>query len=173
MRIVHVHSLNLQLFEDAVSGTGHFVNGSTDPIKLLKSLQEYNARDVVGLVIFRRHLTKNCLRLLQYFDKLFELSPKPIVVVCDEAFALYRSGKLHVNNSPLYLVDSIDGTISNIDLGRIFTTLSFSVGDPYEFSSLERSNENVLRNPEHDTASKTTSLVSELLSLYSNLEKEC
>ena len=173
MRIVHVHSLNIQLFEDAVAGTGCYVNGNINPSKLLHSLQEYNARDVIGLIVFRRHLTKNCLKLIQYFDKLFEFAPRPIIVVCDDAFALHREGKLKVSNSPLYLIDSVDGTISDIDVSRIFTTLSFSVGEPYDLSVLEHSHENVLKNPANNDTTQTTSVVEELLSLYSSLEREC
>ncbi len=139
MKIVHICSRNLSVFEDAIKGTGCCINGSRDIPYLQKSFSNYNVRDVFGLIIFQQHITKRTLRLIKAFDNYFVFSPKPIVLVCDEATALVQAHKIRVKYSPLYVVDSIDGTISDVDIERIFTTLVCESGDMYNLRDVEKS----------------------------------
>lgn len=137
MKIVHLYAQNLEIFNDALEATGCRVNGSANLDYLIKSLPNYNAREVMGLVVFRQHMTKKTLKLIKAFDELFVFSPLPIIVIADDASELYAHGKLKVRNSPLFLIDSEDGTISDIDLRRIFTTLCCMSDTMYDLSSIE------------------------------------
>lgn len=138
MKIIHVYSRNLSIFEESIKWTGCCLNGSKDVKYLIKSLPNYNVRDVLGLVIFQRHLTRRTLGLIKSFDEYFVFSPRPIIVICDEAYALYEAKKLKVKYSPLFLIDSLEGTVSDIDLERIFTTLVCMSGDMYDLKSVEQ-----------------------------------
>lgn len=136
MKIVHVYANNLQIFCDALDGTGCCVNGSQSVEYLMRSISSYNSRDVLGLIVFRKHLTKKILRLIKEFDELFVFTPLPIIVACDDAHALFAEGKLKVSNAPLFLVDSVDGTISDIDLQRILATLSIVSETMYDLNEI-------------------------------------
>lgn len=137
MKIAHVYAKNLQIFTEALESTGCRVNGSQDVDYMLKSLANYNARDVMGLIVFRQHMTKKLLQLVTEFDSLFIFNPLPIVIVCDDAEELYAEGLVKVKNCPLFCVNSIEGTISDVDLQRIFTTLSVMSGSMYDLSAFE------------------------------------
>lgn len=136
MKILHIFSRNLDIFSEAVEGTSCRINGSCDITYLSKSLQDYNARDVLGLVIFVKTLTKKLVKLISQFDELFFFSPKPIVVACDNAEALYAASAFSVHNSPLFLINTIDGTISDTDIRQIMATVCCLSGDIYDLSSL-------------------------------------
>lgn len=138
MKIVHVYSGNLEIFEESLKGTGCCLNGSKDVKYLTRSFPNYNVRDVLGLVVFQRHLTRRTLGLIKTFDEYFVFNPRPIIVICDEAFALFEAKKLMVKHSPLFLIDSMEGTISDVDLQRIFTTLVCMSGDMYDLKSVEQ-----------------------------------
>lgn len=127
MKIVHVYAQNIQMFVDAVKDTDCRLNASKDIDYLLGSLQNYNARDVMGLVVFANPMTKKCLKLIRKFDDLFVFKQMPIIVVCDTASDLHARGYFHVKNSKLFLVNSEDNSLSDVELNAIFTTLvSFS-----------------------------------------------
>ena len=136
MKILHVFSRNLDIFSEAVEGTSCRINGSCDITYLSRSLQDYNARDVLGLVIFVKTLTKKLVKLISQFDELFFFNPKPIVVACENAEALYAASAFSVHNSPLFLVNTVDGTISDTDLRQIMATVCCLSGGIYDLSSL-------------------------------------
>lgn len=140
MKIVHIYSGNLSVFEDVLKGTGCCLNGSRNAQYLQKSFPNYNVRDVLGLIVFQQHITKRTLRLVKTFDDYFVFSPKPIVIVCDEAIELFQAGRIVVKNSPLYLIDSMDGTISDVDIERIFTTFVCVSGEMYDLRDVEQAN---------------------------------
>jgi len=73
------------------------------------------------------------------FDELFELNPRPIIVMCDEANELYATKVLRVRRSPLFLIDTLSGTISDVELKRTFTTLVCLSGETYNLKSIEQS----------------------------------
>lgn len=139
MKIVHIYARNLEIFTNALESTGCRVNGSSNIAYLRKSIYNFNARDVMGLVVYREHLTKKLLKLIREFDELFVFSPLPIIVVCDDASNLVSSKILKVTNCPLFIVDSVDGTISDIDLRKIFTTLCVLSDTMYDMGELDRS----------------------------------
>ena len=137
MKIAHVYARNLKIFSDALESTGCRINGSQNLTYLRKSLSNFNARDVMGLIVFRQHMTKRLLRLIKEFDELFVFNPLPIVVVCDDAEELVKERLLKVKNCPLFVVNSIGGTISDIDIRRIFTTLSVMSDTMYDLDVFE------------------------------------
>ena len=134
MKIVHVYAKNIQMFVDAVKDTDCRLNASKDIDYLLGSLQNYNARDVMGLVIFANPMTKKCLKLIRKFDELFVFKEMPIVVVCDTATELHSRGYFRVKNSKLFLVDSEENSLSDVELNAIFTTLVSFTGTMYDLS---------------------------------------
>lgn len=138
MKVVHVYSRHLKIFEDALADTGCCMNGTKDLNYLMKSLPNFNARDVLGLVIFRQHLTKKTLRLVRTFDELFVFNPRPIIVMCDEATELYSTRVLKVKSSPLFLVNTLSGTVSDVELRRVFTTLVCMSSEMYNVRSVEQ-----------------------------------
>lgn len=138
MKIIHVYAYNLQLFEDAIKDTGCKINGSHDVRYLRKSLTNFNARDVLGLIIYRRHLTRKLLKLIKYFDNFYYFNPLPVIVVADDAVELVAQKRLKTKRSPLFVVNSLEGTISDVDINRIFTTLACMSGDMYELREVER-----------------------------------
>lgn len=172
MKIIHVHSLNLSIFEEAVKGTGCYINGSTDPITVLKTLQMYNVRDVFGLIVFRKHLTRKCLKLIGEFDSLFEFNPKPIIVICDDASELVKEKKLRVKNSPLYVIDSIGGTLSDIDINKAFVTLCCIADNLYDFDVIDSA---IPRQAvgEQATVNTVSVLARALQEEYLELERRC
>ena len=137
------------------------------------SLAQYSARDVLGLVVYRQHLTKRLLGLIQAFDELFMFDPKPIIVVCDDATALYHERKLKVTYSPLFTVDSVDGTISDVDVDRIFTTLCCASGTPYDFTAVDSliAFKHSATQPEQTVRDRTNSAVRSVLEELEKLER--
>lgn len=136
MKIVHLCANNLQIFEDALEGTGCKVCGTRKPSDARKAFAMYNARDVMGLVVYRQYLTKRLLSLIRAFDDMFVFDPKPIVLVCDDAEELCKTKVVKTKNSPLFAVNSVDGTISDIDICQIFTTLSCLSNEMYDLSEI-------------------------------------
>lgn len=134
MKIVHVYAHNIQMFVDAVEGTECRLNASKDLDYLVSSLQQFNARDVLGLILFANPMTKKCLRLIRKFDDLFVFKRLPIVVISDDATALKEAGYFKVKNSDVYVVDSEDNSISDVELNAVFTTLIASTDEVYDLS---------------------------------------
>lgn len=168
MKILHVYAKNLSIFEQALEGTGCRVNGSVDMTYMRRSFANFNARDTMGLVVFKNPMTKKTLKLIKAFDDLFVFSPMPIIVISDQATALYQSRQLRVKNSPLFLIDSLDNTISDIDLKHIMATLSCMSDEMYDMSEIEE------RHSRHKAAVSTlevptASLAEEVLSAYAAL----
>lgn len=157
------------MFEEVLDGTGCCINGSREVDQLMKSIPNYNVRDVLGLIVFKQHLTRRVLHLIKMFDELFVLSPRPIVVICDNAEELYSSKVLRVKNSPLYLVNALGGTVSDLDLRRVFTTLVCVSGDMYNIRSVEQaynlgngSSQLAIKPDRDDTINLVDSVLSEL-----------
>lgn len=134
MKIVHIYTKNVQMFADAVEGTDCRLNASQDLDYLVSSLQQFNARDVLGLILFANPLTKKCLKLIQKFDDLFVFKRFPIVIISDEATALKEAGYFRTKHSDVYCIDSEDNSISDIELNAVFTTLLIYSDEPYDLS---------------------------------------
>lgn len=134
MKIVHVYAKNIQMFADAVEDTECRLNASQNLDYLIASLQQFNARDVLGLVLFANPLTKKCLKLIRKFDDLFVFKRLPIIIISDQATALKQAGYFRVRNSDVFVIDSEDNSISDIELNAVFTTLIASTDEIYDLS---------------------------------------
>lgn len=147
MKIVHVYAKNIQMFVDAIEGTDLRLNASQDLDYLVSSLQQFNARDILGLVIFANPMTKKCLTLIKKFDSLFVFRRFPIIIISDEASALRDAGYFRVRYSDVYCVDSEDNSISDIEMNAIFTTLLTHSDELYDLSVIpdERKNKEFVR----------------------------
>lgn len=136
MNIVHVYSQNLELLNPMVEGTQCHLNGSDDIERLAKSFSRYNARDVMGLIVHSgKFFTRRQAGLIAEFDRLFEFRHLPIILACDEAKDLVASGIVRVKNSRLFPVASVEGTLSDIDLDRIFATIAICSGEIYHLQN--------------------------------------
>ena len=144
MKIVHIYARNLKVFEEALEGTGCKINGSCHVNLLERSLANFNVRDVLGLVVFRRVMSKKTLKLIHTFDSLFVFKPLPIVIVCDDAVALVEQRKVTTKHCPLYALNSEEGTISDVDMNRIFTTLACWADEIYNLEEVEHKNKETL-----------------------------
>lgn len=169
MKIVHVYAQNLQIFSDALESTGCRINGSRSVEYLIRSLPNYNARDVMGLIVYRQHMTKKTLKLVKAFDELFVFSPLPIIIVCDESYDLFEQGVLDVKYSPLFLVQSVEGTISDIDLRRIFTTLSCMSDTMYDLSEINQNRRYKTADVRQSSGDNRGSIAEEVLREYALL----
>lgn len=139
MNIIHIYSHNLELFNSAVQGTQCHINGSDDIDRLTHSLVRYNLRDVMGLIVYPgQRLTKKCLKLIKSFDELFEFGHLPVIVICDDAEELAAKGIIKVVNSRLFVVNSGEGTVSDVDVDRIFSTIAILAGNVYDLTPLGR-----------------------------------
>ena len=170
MKIVHVLAQNLEIFENALEGTGCHINGTKKIDNMAKSLTQFNARDVMGLIVFKNPMTAKTIKLITYFDELFMFNSLPIILVSDQATALYNAGKIKVRYSPLFVVNSIDNTISDIDLRRIFATLSCVSGEMYNLGDIDiRGRENSADSGKGVESSRTTLLADEVLAAHAAL----
>lgn len=162
MKIVHVYAQNIQVFVDAVKDTDCRLNASRDLNYLLSSLSNYNAKDVLGLIIFANPMTKKCLKLLEKFDRLFVYQQMPVVIISDRVQDLYKEGYLKVKHSKLYLVTSEENTISDIDVSAIFTTLLASADEIYDLSgcSMEKSKRQLIASGFEEDDKMSESLLS-------------
>lgn len=134
MKIVHVYAKNIQMFVDAVEGTDCKLNASKDLDYMMNSLQNFNSRDVIGLVVFANPFTKKCISLIEKFDSLHVFKKMPIVVVSDAATELRSQGIFNVKYSKLFVLDSEDNTISDLDISTIFTTLLAYTDSVYDLT---------------------------------------
>ena len=157
MKIVHVYAHNLQIFVDAVKNTDCRLNASKDINYLINSLSNYNGRDVLGLVLFANPITKKCLKLVKKFDELFVFKQMPIIIVTDNAKEMYNNGYFHVRNSKVFLLESEDNTISDVDMASIFTTLLAFSDSMYDLSVCAPENRTSTVAIQSDKANKTMS----------------
>lgn len=134
MKVVHVYAENIQMFIDAVSDTDIRLNASQDLNYLIRSLYNFNARDVLGLILFANPITKKCLRLVKTFDDLYVFQKTPIILISDNIKGLCARGYFRTKNSKVFCVTSEDNSISDVDLSQIFTTLLVSGGELYDMS---------------------------------------
>lgn len=134
MNIVHVYAKNIDVFVDAVKGTDCKLNASSDLKYMIGSLRSFNARDIIGLVVFANPLTKRCVKLVQQFDDLFVFKKLPIIIINDAATELVKQGVFHVKNSRLFALDSEENSISDIDVSSVFTTIFSYTSDLYDLS---------------------------------------
>lgn len=135
MKVVHIYAQNVEVFANAVEGTDCKVNASSRIDDIFSSLYNYNARDVIGLVIFANPFTKKCAKLVRMFDQLFVFSRMPIIIVSDNATEILEGGYLRVENSELIALDSEENTISDTDINRIFATLLIKGTELYDLES--------------------------------------
>lgn len=152
MKIVHVYAKNLEVFADAVKDTDCRLNASQDINYLLSSLQNYNARDVLGLVLFANPITKKCLRLIKKFDNMFALHPLPVIIVTDNAKEMYNMGYFRTKHSQVFLVESEDNSVSDVEISAIFTTLLAFSDDMYDLSVCAPENKANLHNSSGEVA---------------------
>lgn len=134
MNIIHIYARNLQMFVDAVKDTDCKLNASKDINYMLRSIQNYNSRDVVGLVVFANPITKKCVQLVKDFDQLHAFRKMPIVIVSDAAVEICEQGLFPVKNSKLFALNSEDNTISDLDISTIFTTILAYSNAVYDLS---------------------------------------
>lgn len=135
---MHVYAENMQMFIDAVQGTDCRLNGSNDIDYMIKSLQKFNARDVLGLIVFANPMTKKCLKLISAFDDLFMFKPMPVIIVNDNAEQLYAEGHFKLKNHKLFLINSEENSISDIELNLMFVTLVGYSAQLYDLSRCPR-----------------------------------
>lgn len=158
------------MFEDAIKGTECRLNASKDLDYLLASLQQFNGRNVLGLVVFANPFTKKCIKLIKEFDDLFTFNRLPIIVISDQATDLYDAGYLKVHHSDLYLLNSEDNSISDIELDAIFTILVASTDDIYDLSVIpaeRKERDNIKTKGER----KELTMSKELIDLFDYLNK--
>lgn len=140
MKLTHVLSGNLEVFDNLVSGTGYYLNGATDAKQLRQSIQLYNAWDVLGLVIHKRNLDKATIELIRYFDEMFFYSPKPIILLCDDACTIGAKIAPKLKACTLHPRDTVEGSISDADLCSAFITLCCMSLPIYDLSQIEKAN---------------------------------
>lgn len=136
MKIIHIYAQNLELFSDLVNGTECRINGSVNLNDVIDSIQFYNARDVLGLIVFANPVTKGCLRLIEEFDNYFSLNSKPIILIADNATELVDTRTVRTKHCKLYPLDSEEDTISDVELNMVFSTLTILGTSVYDLSSI-------------------------------------
>lgn len=166
MEIVHVYAKNITIFDKAVEGTECKVNAYTRIQPLIQSLTAFNARDVLGLVVFANPFTKGCLRLIKAYDELFLFKMTPIIIVSDNAVELVRNGAIKVRNSKLFALDSIDDSVSDTDINKIFSTLVLYNSKVYDLSVCGMEDDKVEARPKE----KSLEMSDELVKLLSDLK---
>ena len=92
MKLIYVYAKNLDVFVEAAKDTDCRLNASVNVDYMLSSLSSFNARDVLGLIVFANPMTKKCLKLIKSFDDLF--TNRPIIVINDDAKNLFEAGYL-------------------------------------------------------------------------------
>ena len=163
MKVVHIFAENVQLFVDYLAGTDIVPNASKD-IKMMKStISRYNARDVGGFIAFQTPVRRSTLEWVKQIDDFFELAPKPIIFISDQASALVSSGVLKTKNCPLYTVDSLDNSIGDIELNRVFTTIVLSSTEIYDLSFADRQKEKITKQPREWSVLEPSDSLRELL----------
>lgn len=145
MKIVHLYAKNLEMFVDAVKDTECRLNASQDLDYLISSLQNYNARDVIGLVVFANPMTRKCIKLIEQFDSMFVFRKMPIIIINDNATELWNAHRFKVKHSKVFVLDSEDDSLSDLDIASIFTTLLAFSDSLYDLSACPYEN----RDREH------------------------
>lgn len=168
MNIVHVYAKNLEIFVDAVKGTDCKLNASCDINYMLGSLRNFNARDVVGLIVFANPMTKKCTELVKRFDDLFVFKRLPIIVISDAATALYEQGYFRTKHSKVFLMDSEEDSISDLDISSIFTTIFAYTSSLYDLSVIPA--EKARRNKYKTGEAKELVMSDQLSSLLDHLK---
>lgn len=158
---MYVYAKNLEVFVDAVKDTDCKLNASSDIDYLLKSITNFNSRDVMGLVVLANPMTKKCVELIQRFDSLFVFKPLPIIIINDFVHELWEQGKIKVKHSNVYLLQSEDNSISDLDVRSIFTTLLAFSDNVYDLSQCSLEHD---RDSKKDASIKKELVMSEELS---------
>lgn len=166
MKIIHVYAKNLQIFIDAVDGTDYHLNASRNIDYLINSLSSFNPRDILGLIMFANPITKKCLKLVRRFDDYNYFSSRPIILISDNIQEVWNAGYFKVRHSKVYLVQSIENSISDVDLARIFTTIIASSDLCYDFSICPALN----KNPEQTKINDRMEMSQSLKDLLDTLE---
>lgn len=167
MKIIHVYAKNVQMFADAINGTDCKLNASKDINYMLNSLQNFNARDVVGLIVFANPLTKKCVQLVHKFDQLHTFKKMPIVIINDSAVEICSEGIFKVKNSKLFALDSEDNSISDLDMSTVFTTILGYSSSIYDLSSCRGEKKNSINA--HAGGAKELQMTEELSGLLNYL----
>ena len=138
MKITHVCSRNLEIFDSIVKGSGYYVSGMTEPEELKKAISSYNAGDVLGLIVHTGTLTKHHISLIKYFDDLFLYAPRPIILLCDNATTIAPKIASKLKSCSVHPRDTVEGTVSDADLDNAFTTLCCTTLPVYDLSVVEK-----------------------------------
>lgn len=157
MKVIHLCSPILGVFDEAVKGTGYCISGHKSIELLATSLVKFNARDVLGLVIHGKSLSKRMWETAVRFDELFELTPRPVILCADDI----SRRKLALSYCPLYLVDTVYGTLSDKDVTDILVTLSLESDEIYQLPIVQN-----LRDSASEVATPIPEMLSELDYLY-------
>lgn len=140
MKILHVYARNLQVFVDAVEGTECKLNASRDVDYLRNSLTNFNARDVLGLVVWSNPMTRKCIELVNQFDSLFVFKRMPIVIISQNVHELWAEKHFKIKNSKVFLLESDEDSISDLDVSSIFTTILAYTDSAYDLSDCPAEN---------------------------------
>lgn len=165
MKLIYVYAKNLDVFVEAAKDTDCRLNASVNVDYMLSSLSSFNARDVLGLIVFANPMTKKCLKLIKSFDDLF--TNRPIIVINDDAKNLFEAGYLRVK-SDLFLINSEENSISDVDINSAFATILAYQGKLYDLSVCPLEHKKV-DNKDKDKEFKVKEMSEELKSLLESI----
>lgn len=122
MKIIHLLANNIKIWAEYLDGTEYYVNAYTNIEDLETSIVNFNARDVLGFILYPSNISTSFLEFLDRIDKKFVTKITVILVTHQNDKGLqYISGRYKLLN--IYNIISEDNSISDVDINNAIILL--------------------------------------------------
>ena len=123
MKIIHLLANNIKIWAEYLDKTEYYVNAFTTIDDLEESIIKFNARDVLGFILYPSSLNTAFLNFLSRIDKMYVTSIPVILITSPEEDKTLQSLANKCTLLDIYNIVSEDNSISDIDINNSITLL--------------------------------------------------
>lgn len=115
MKVIHLLANNIRVWADFLNKTEYYVNAYTSVKELEKSIVRFNARDVLGFILYPDFISEEFVRFLDRISESY-MTKMPVIIITEpnEKFISQLSGRYPTLD--IYHVEAEDNTISDLDI---------------------------------------------------------
>ena len=121
MKIIHIYSKNLDAWSSLIDSTCCCINGYSKFTQLAKTINNYNVKDCLGIILHETTITEATFKKLEVLNAASFFMPFNVVVIGDDAVSILSKHCNKYVNLNIYACDSENQSISDTDIRNIMT----------------------------------------------------
>lgn len=143
MKIIHLLANNIKVWSSFLQKTEYHVNAYTDLGGLNKSLIQYNARDILGFILFPDNMDESVWKFLKRIDRMYQFRKMPVILISNNTDSEVVSTKKDFTSLEIYSIVAEDNSISDLDINNSILLLLALNDCVYPVLDRNRSNKQI------------------------------